>query len=326
MKNPFLLLCLYGLLIASCEKEASNKRVVLEPVDSSSVFNLVASDSACMITIVNGSFFNGSFFEGKPLTRNQNIQIEVIISKAGKCSFSTDTLNGFSFAESGVFADTGKQLITLNARGTSVITGNFFFSLTKGSLKRFISIAVIKSDIFIETVPLKSYFKGTIGGVKYYVEAPTIGPDDIPYGRGGRDTVSFSSFLGPRTYPNPPGTGTISLQKGFMYNYSTSMEDDFKHFFQPGAYAFNANKCPNIFFPGIILFWNDSDNQGWGTQKVFGDQTGSSFTIVGIEDGHNNKGNYFVKVKSRFNCKLYNLRSGEMKELTDGELVSFFIK
>ena len=321
IKNLLLLLCLYSLLITSCEKEASDKRATPEPIDSSAIFNLVASDSACMITIINGSFF-----EGKPLTGNQNIQIEVIISKAGKWSFPTDTLNGFSFAGSGVFADTGKQLITLIARGTPVATGNFFFSLTTGSLKRFISIAVIKSDISIETVPLKSYFKGTIGGVKYYVEAPTIGPDDIPYGRGGRDTVTFSSFLGPGIYPNPPCTGTISLQKGFMYNFSTSTEVDFKSFFQPGAYAFSANKCRITLFPGIILFWNDSDNQTWGTPKELGNQTGSFFTIVGIEDGHNNKGNYFVKVKSRFNCKLYNLRSGEMKELTDGELVSFFIK
>lgn len=321
IKNLLLLFCLSGFLIASCEKEASHKGVIPKPAESYAVFNLVASDSACLITPINGSFL-----VGKPLTGNQNIQIEVVVSKVGKWSFSTDTLNGFSFAVSGIFADTGKQLITLNASGTPAITGNFFFSLTKGSLKRFIVIAVIESEISIEAVPLKSYFKGIIGGIKYYVEAPTIGPDNIPYGSSGRDTASFSSFLGPRIYPTPSGTGTISLQKGLMYNYPTSTETDFKNFFQPGAYAFYPNKCRSILFPGIILFWSDSNNEGWGTQKVFGDQTGSSFTIVGIEDGHDNKGHYFVKVKSRFNCKLYNLKSGEMIQLTDGELVSFFIK
>ena len=319
LKSLLLLLFLSGLLFFNCEKVSENG-VIPEPIDSSAVFNLVASDSLCLITPANGSFL-----VGEQLTGNQNIQVEVVISKPGKWSLSTDTLNGFSFAGSGLFADTGKQLISLNALGTPVTAGNFFFSLINGSLTRFFAIAVLKGDTPIETVPLESYFKGNIGGVEYVVKALTNEADDIAYGSSGGDTASFSSFLGPGIYPTPPGTGTISLQKNFIYNYLTSTEADFKNFFKPGAYAY-ANKCRNVGFPGMILFWSDSQNQGWGTLKEFGDQTGSSFAIVGIEDGHNKKGKYFIKVKSRFNCKLYKLGSGEMQELKDGELVSFFIR
>ena len=89
---------------------------------------------------------------------------------------------------------------------------------------------------------------------------------------------------------------------------------------------FSANKCNNNILPGVILIWNDANNQSWGTLKGFEDQAGSFFIITGVEDGHDNKGHYFVKVRSRFNCKLYNMRTNEMKELTDGEAVSFFIK
>ena len=74
----------------------------------------------------------------------------------------------------------------------------------------------------------------------------------------------------------------------------------------------------------MIVHWNDSDNAGWSTIIEGTDQGGSSFTITGIEDGRDNKGIYFVKVKSKFNCKLYNVRTKEMKELKDGEAVTYF--
>jgi hypothetical protein len=254
------------------------------------------------------------------------MQVDIVVSKAGKWSFSSDTINGFSFSGSGNFADIGKQRITLNASGIPASAGNYVFSTTKGSVKSSVIIPVIGNEVVIESVPLKSYFKGIIGGVPYYVEAPTIGPDNIPYGRGGGDTASFSSFVAPGVSPNPPGTGTASLQKNFLYNYNTSTEADFKNFFKTGAYAFSAKKCTSNISPGIIFVWADANNEFWATLKDLADQTGSAFAIVGVEDGHDNAGHYFVKVKSKFNCRLYNLKTGAMKELTDGELVSFFIK
>lgn len=319
-KSLLILLCVFCLLIASCEKGTSDE-IIPEPSDSLAIFDLIASDSTCAITPIIGTFL-----EGKPLSGDQKIQIEVNISKTGKWSFSTDTINGFSFSGSGVFEDTGKHVITLTALGTPVTTGNINFSITRGSFKRTFSIAIVESNITIETPLSKCLFKATIGGVKIYVVPLNAGPDNIPYGGGGKDTASFSSFLGQDLHPYPAGTGAISLQKGYMYNFLTSTEADFKNFFKPGAYPFYTNLCSHFLFSGMILFWADSDDQTWTTFKEFQDQAGSSFTIVGIEDGHDNKGIYFVKVKSRFNCKLYNMRTGEIQELTDGELVSYFKK
>jgi hypothetical protein len=317
----FLSSCLLLLLLASCQKSVffDIDIDIKEPKDSSAVFSLVVSDSAC-----SAALLYGSFLEQEPLTGNENISIDVFVSKTGKWSLSTDTLNGVSFAGSGTFADVGKQVVILKALGTPATVGNYYFSVIKGSLIKIFPVSVLKSEVQTEPVPLESYFKGTIGGVPYYVESPRIGPDNIPYGPGGGDTASFVSFVGPDEYPSPPGKGTISLQKGFLYGYAASTEADFKAFFAPGAYPFSPNKCRYFIFPGIILTWVGSDQEAWSTLKELGDQRGSSFTIVGIEDGHDNEGKYFVKVKSRFNCKLYNYRTGEMKELTDGELVSYF--
>ena len=284
------------------------------------VFNLLAGDSACGATILNGNFF-----EGKQLSAGQNLQVPVYIFKAGKWSFSTDTLNGFSFAGSGEFTDTGRHLITLTASGIPTATGTIFFSAATGSTKQLISVSVLKENITLETVPSKSYFQATIAGVKYYIVSPIVGPDNVPSSRGGVDTVSFGSAVSPMIYPNPPGTGTITQQKGYLYGFSTSTETDFKNFFQPGSYPYSAKICGQA-LPGMIIFWNDSDSQGWTTLKEFADQSGSHFTITGIEDGHDSKGIYFVKVRSRFKCRLYGIRTTQMIELTDGEMVSYYFK
>ena len=68
--------------------------------------------------------------------------------------------------------------------------------------------------------------------------------------------------------------GTISLQKGFLYGYTASIDADFKKFFEPGAYPFSPDMCSNFIFPGIILFWVDSNGERWKTLKEFGDQRG----------------------------------------------------
>jgi hypothetical protein len=317
MKSLIFYLC--PLLLTGCQKDPKLNQVIIDP-DTSAVFTVRVPDTECPMTETNGSFLVGT-----PLTANENINIEVDVTKPGVWKYGTNTINGFYFSGSGNFTDTGKQYIILNALGTPVLAGNYFFTLPKSSSPALMPIAVMEHDILFETVPVKSYFKATIGGVDYDIIVATDGPDNISYGRAGIDTVSLVSFVGPGIYPNPPGTGTVSLQKGFIYNYQTSTETDFKNFFALAAHPYVLNKCMYQSLPGMILSWIGSDDKVWTTLKEFGDQAGSSFIINGIEDGYTSKGNYFVKVKSTFNCKLYS-RTGEMTELTNGEMVSFFIK
>jgi hypothetical protein len=313
-KVLLLLVSFSGIIISSCQKVAT------EPENAAAIFNFLPSDAACGITALNGTFL-----EGRQLTDQERIQIELMVVKPGEWSLSSDTLNGLSFTGSGKFEDTGRTLITLTAMGSPLQPGNYLYALEEDTSKLFISVSVLKSSIISESVPLESYFKATLGGVPYYSKAAIVGPENVTYGRGGVDKVSFSTFVGQNNYPFPAGTGAASLQKGFLSGYPTSTEADFKNFFKPGAYPF-ATRCGSNVSSGIMLFWTDANRQGWRTFKEFAHQTGSYYTIVGIEDGHDSKGIYFVKVRAKFSCKLYHPTTGEMVELTNGEMVSYFKK
>lgn len=55
------------------------------------------------------------------------------------------------------------------------------------------------------------------------------------------------------------------------------------------------------------------------------DQTGSTFTIISTADAKAFNGLY-LKTKMQFKCKLYNVNTGAMKEVTNGEMVGTFGK
>jgi hypothetical protein len=311
--NGFLVFFLVCVVAASCEKEIASL-----PEEVPSLFNLPAPGAAGF-HIVTGS----DFIVGRSLTGNEMVEAQTRVTRSGNWSFSTDTLNGFYFSGKGSFTDTGKQVISLKAGGMPASPGNYKFTIKKDSLKTDFIISVLKGDVALEPVPFKRYFKGIIGGITYYVEEPLPGPDDIVYSSGGSDTASFGGYVSPGIYPNPPGTGTLSLQKNFIYNYYTSTLADFKKLFAPGAYPL-AIRQGNTISAGLIIYWSDSDSVVWSTMMEGMNQEGSSYAITGIEEGYDKKGIYFVKVKSKFNCKLYNMRTKEMKELQDGESVTYF--
>lgn len=280
------------------------------------VVRVAVSETDCSAINLKGHYLNTI-----SLTNEELITVDVEVIKTGKWSLTTDTLNGFYFSGSGYFNTTGMQQIVLNGTGTPIQPGNYRFSIFGNSTATFL-ISVLPRDFTTEPVGSVSYFKATIGGVAYNFEAARQGPDDIPYGSGslGKDSTGFSSFLA--------GPATISLQKNFIFPYSTSTDADFKEFFSPGAYSYSSQGSCNISLtmPGIMLFWVEADGKSWSSFNGTANQEGSSFTITGIEDGYNLAGNYYVKVKCRFNCILYNSVDDSTLPLTNGEMVSYFIK
>lgn len=313
-----LLIC----LLLACTKEYSGEGK--GGGNSTALFNIAISESDCAAITLHGQYLANI-----PLSANETISVEVDVIQAGQWSFSTLTVDGFFFSGSGNFEKTGKQTLVLKGAGTPLSPGNYRFLLIDTSSASFL-ISVLKHDVVEEAVGTTSYFKVTIDGVEYNYSAEIPGPDGIPYGfsPGSGDSASFASFMGSSTYPPVAGQGNISLQKNFLNNYSGSTEADFKNFFAPGAYPFVSPGSCNISYktPGIFLFWVDEDEKVWQTRQGSANQEGSSFTIVGIEDGHNLSGNYYVKVKTRFNCTLYDRETGNSMALTDGEMVSYFIR
>lgn len=300
-----------NILLSSCQKG------IIE--DSPAVFNLLEVDS-CSPTLANGIFR-----QGEMLSTVQNFQLPVHISKIGKWSISTDTVNGFSFTAHGEFTDTGRQVISLNASGIPSSPGNYSFSVTMGSITRTVGVSILKDSITPEFVPANSYVSATLNGTRYYAKAAYPGPDDVAYTSGGNgDTASVGSHVGQGSLTVPTGPITVSFQKGFLYNFLPITEPDFKKFFTPGSYPYSVKICPSRVSDGIIFFLGDSIRQPWTTLAPPGAQPNGYFTITGIEDGHDQNGMYFVKVRSRFKCRLYALLSTATMELTDGEMVSYF--
>lgn len=311
--------CLFILLL-SCEKETSEDSSRL-PTDSTAVFTLTADDADCSVLKVDGGLWVGVV-----LGEDVSIKAEVEVLKAGNWKYSTDTINGFFFAGSGSFTETGNKEIILKGSGVPDKPGNYIFSFPRDSTAVFHQLVhVLQRDVEPEAVPAETYFKITFGGVEYEVfNYRGNGPDDVASGYSGIDTFSMSSFVdGGNAVPK----GTISLQKQYIYDYTNSTEADVKDFLTVGAYPYlglRDHPCKDLDFrsDGIIMFFSDENRDGWDTMSGSGNQEGSSFVIADAEDGYDSQGRYYVKTLTRFNCKLYN-KTGEMKELI-GEMASYF--
>lgn len=171
------------------------------------------------------------------------------------------------------------------------------------------------------------YYKATIGGT--YFEALTktapTGPTDYwsGSGMGGQQTVTFSSDISPLSSDVPPGYTIMQVTKGTLSNYFAATNATVKNFFAPGAYPFSANLST---ISGVSILWGDKEGKLWSTDYGNADQTGSAFKIISTEEYNEPSGLYALKVKMQFNCKLYKEGTGEMKQLTNGEMVGLFAR
>ena len=143
-------------------------------------------------------------------------------------------------------------------------------------------------------------------------------------GSGGMDDVVLGGGINYANPPLPNGLTEMSVSKGVMHNYLSATEAQFKAFFAPGQYSF----APESFLQGdgVQVYWTDRNGEDWYTRDGRTDQSGSIFKIISVEDSPDALGRYYVKVKMQFNCKLYNVNTGAMKQLTNGELVAYFGK
>ncbi len=72
----------------------------------------------------------GSYYTGVKLTDSNYIQVQVNVTTAGNYSIASDTVNGFSFKDSGIFSTAGVQTIRLKATGTPLFNQNSDFLLS----------------------------------------------------------------------------------------------------------------------------------------------------------------------------------------------------
>ena len=121
-KNLLFWLSLVIILIVSCQKELS-----FESSNSPAKGSLQADISGdCLPKTVNGSYAPGTALT--PATNN--IVIRVAVTKIGRYTITTDTVNGYYFNATGNFTSIGNADVTLRGNGTPFAAGvnNFLVS------------------------------------------------------------------------------------------------------------------------------------------------------------------------------------------------------
>ncbi len=84
---------------------------------------------------------NGSYAIGQALNSTNTVDLEINVTTVGTYNITT-TLNGMTFAGSGVFPTTGTQIVTLNGTGTPTSGGNTIFPVTAGASTCNFTVAV----------------------------------------------------------------------------------------------------------------------------------------------------------------------------------------
>lgn len=91
-------------------------------------YTLTGGPGAC------GSFTpNGNYVVSTALTSANTVSVGVNVTTAGSYTIKSDTVNGFYFAGTGTFSNTGNQTVVLNGSGTPTSAGNTNFTAKTGS-------------------------------------------------------------------------------------------------------------------------------------------------------------------------------------------------
>ena len=318
-KRQFFFILLFFAItsIISCQKEAS-----FETSGSggrsggTAVFTLVPSGTNCSDAVASGNFEEGTL-----LTTDSKLTVTVNVKQAGSWTFSTATINGFTFAGAGNFTATGSQVITLYAAGTPAKAGDFSFKVNIGGANCSVSVSVIAKGSGGGGTG-EYYYKATIGGINYYQSVTDNNNYEAGSGGGGLDDAAFGAGINYINPPAPAGLTEFGISKGIMHHYFTATQSEFKAFFAPGTYPYAPSGFPSG--DGVGINWTDPTGAYWDTRDGAVDQVGSSFKIISTEDAYDALGRYYIKVKMQFNCKLYNATTGAVKELKNGEMVGAF--
>ncbi|RBL88092.1 hypothetical protein [Chitinophaga flava] len=322
LSRTLMFLLTASLLMTGCRKEYSQETTTPynptpSPSDGMAVYALVQQGSSCSDATVSGSYKTGT-----PTGDDAKIQITVNVTTPGIWAMSTGTVNGLRFTGSGNFTNTGRQRITLQASGIPVQAGVFTFPIQAYTSTCSVALTVTGDS----PVPTSEYYyKMTVNGKDYTQEATdnnnymataeVIGDVDVLLGAG----ITWNANI-----PLPAGKTELVISKGIYKNYRTTSQQDFKNFFKPGDYTY-ATINGQVYTDGIIINWTDENGKTWDSFNGTTGQPGGTFTIISTEEVPNMI-DYYVKVKMRFSCKLYNHATGDVINVTNGEMVSSFIK
>lgn len=134
LKTLLLLFCTVAVnsLFISCQKAYEPGTI---PLAAGSLHD---SSGNCLLQTIKGTYYNGI----KPGRDTAYVSLQVNITTAGSYSIKTNTENGYYFADTGYFSNTGLNTVTLKPYGIPTIVKDDVFSVTFDSTTCQFTIAV----------------------------------------------------------------------------------------------------------------------------------------------------------------------------------------
>jgi hypothetical protein len=263
----------------------------------------------------------GTYQVGKILSTDAIISIKVNVTHTGSWSITTGVVNGMVFLGTGTFTTLGIQTITLQGTGTPFAAGTNSIPYKVGSATCSLAITTTADDNSGSSSDY--YYSITIDG---HVYSQTVTQDnnwEAGSGLSGAFDVTFGASINYGYDDAPAGATSFGVEIGTMHGYYDATDDQFRAFFAPGTRSYTKDFSA---MDGVNIGWKDANGVSWQTDYGTGDQTGSTFTIVSIENARDITGTLYLKTKMQFKCKLYNETTGEVKTVTSGEMVGSFGK
>lgn len=115
-------LCLF--VFWSCQKEMSYELGINAPATGTLKDSMGECDSMSV---------SGTYTENQQLGSSNTVMVTVNVTGAGKFRISTDTVNGYSFIDSGFFATPGLYQVTLKGNGKPILATTSTFTVNFGT-------------------------------------------------------------------------------------------------------------------------------------------------------------------------------------------------
>lgn len=127
----FISFTFLAAILFSCQKEVSYEQ------GQTSKGSLQSSSGDCLPKTVNGNYTTG-----KALNDSNSLDVTVIVTRTGRYSISTDSVNGYYFKGTGNFTAVGSSMVRLKGYGKPVAAGINTFTVVYDSSACSIAVTV----------------------------------------------------------------------------------------------------------------------------------------------------------------------------------------
>lgn len=238
-------------------------------------YNPTASITAADFTIIGFVSQSSNYHAGRTMDSSNTLTISINVTSAGSISFSSDTVDGYSFSGGGTYETTGIQNVVLTAAGSKTTynsSGDTFDIQGVGNTTKNASITIANVGLGSD---FTTHYNGIVGGVSVDHTLSTYSSGETFDNNGEASSKIISASSCPGTDGSHKSVGTISVGANsygtININGQCWMSENLKEL--PNGAAITAGQWL-ISTPGdqgYYGYYNSSDTtgaSGWGTSEV----------------------------------------------------------